>query len=59
VTREASCLVLLEEGDGKAVLLADVGDGLLLQEVKSEQGDLLSSVLDGNIEVASFQALAR
>ena len=30
-----------EEGDGEVVLLAEVGDGLLLQEVESEQGDLL------------------
>src|SRR6478736_5535715 len=31
----------VEESDGKVVLLTDVGDGLLLQEVESEQGDLL------------------
>src|SRR5690242_10447864 len=31
----------VEEVDGEVVLLADVGDGLLLQEVESEQGDLL------------------
>ena len=31
----------VEEGDGEVVLLADVGDGLLLQEVEAEQGDLL------------------
>jgi len=31
----------VEEGDGEVMLLADVGDGLLLQEVEPEQGDLL------------------
>ncbi len=31
----------MEEGDGEVVLLTEVGDGLLLQEVESEQGDLL------------------
>ena len=31
----------VEEGDGEVVLLADVGDGLLLQEVEAEQCDLL------------------
>ena len=31
----------VEAVDGQVVLLADVGDGLLLQEVESEQGDLL------------------
>ena len=31
----------VEEVDGAVVLLADVGDGLLLQEVEAEQGDLL------------------
>lgn len=36
--------LLLPEGEavnGEAVLLTDVGDGLLLQEVEAEQGDLL------------------
>jgi hypothetical protein len=31
----------VEEVNGEVVFLADVGDGLLLQEMKSEQGDLL------------------
>src|SRR5262249_62017325 len=31
----------VEEVHGQVVLLADVGDGLLLQEVEAEQGDLL------------------
>src|SRR5438477_7465170 len=31
----------VEEGHGEVVLLADVGDRLLLQEVEAEQGDLL------------------
>jgi hypothetical protein len=31
----------IEEGDVEVVFLTDVGDGLLLQEVESEQGDLL------------------
>jgi hypothetical protein len=31
----------VEEVDGEIVLLADVGDGLFLQEVETEQGDLL------------------
>jgi hypothetical protein len=31
----------VEEVYGQALLLADVGDGLLLQEVEAEQGDLL------------------
>ena len=30
----------VEEGDGEVVLLTDVGDGLLLREVESGQGDL-------------------
>src|SRR4029453_13281127 len=30
-----------EEVNGEVVLLAEVGDGLLLQEVESEQSDLL------------------
>jgi hypothetical protein len=39
--REELLLPEVEEGDGEVVLLADVGDGLLLQEGESEQGDLL------------------
>jgi hypothetical protein len=31
----------VEEIDGEVVLLADVGDRLLLQEVEAKQGDLL------------------
>jgi hypothetical protein len=31
----------VEECDGQVVLLAEVGDGLLLQEVEAKQGDLL------------------
>ena len=31
----------VEEGDGEVVLLAEVGDGLPLQEVESEEGDIV------------------
>src|SRR5262245_4811601 len=38
---EELLLPQVEEVNGQAMLLTDVGDGLVLQEVEAEQGDLL------------------
>jgi hypothetical protein len=41
IVLEELLLPEIEEVDVEAVLLTEVGDGLLLQEVKPKQGDLL------------------